>query len=145
MAYKKIKGRSEQPRVSKKNQARKIQGAIDAKLNNKKGNLKTQVKDMFTGVSGVNLPKNKNVTPAYLSGYKAALKQMNIKNPDAALARYKAEIRVSKGKVATRYGRTPTMTPEMRRDIAKRMPAKPAAGKPIANKLTLRKRKKGYK
>jgi hypothetical protein len=95
MVYKKIKGRSEQGRVSKKTQIEKKAGSRAAKINNKKASLKTKAKAILFNDSAVNLAKNKNVSPAYLTGYKAALKQMGIKN-DATLARNKAEKRVSK-------------------------------------------------
>lgn len=93
--YEKIKGRSEQGRVSKKTQLEKKAGARAAKMNNKKASLKTKAKAILLNDASVNLAKNRNVTPGYLAGYKAALKQMGVKN-DATLARNKAEKRVQR-------------------------------------------------
>jgi hypothetical protein len=93
--YKKTKGRSEESRVSKKTQQQKQAGARAAKINNKKDSLKTKAKAVLFNDAYANLAKNKNITPGYLTGYKAALKQMGIKN-DAALARNKAEKRVQR-------------------------------------------------
>ena len=103
--YEKIKGRSEQGRVSKKTQLQKQAGARDAKINNKKASLKTKAKAFLLNDAYADLARNKNITPGYLTGYKAALKQMGVKN-DATLSRYKAETRVQeKPKKALRKGR----------------------------------------
>lgn len=99
---KKTKSRSNQPRVSKKSAAKKIEGARDATAANKKTSTGYKVKSVGSQLKnemmfGYNmktiLPKNKNVSPAYLAGYKAALRKMG-KTTDANLARYKEEKRV---------------------------------------------------
>jgi hypothetical protein len=97
----KTKSRSNQPRVSKKTAAKKMEGARAATAANKKTSVGQKIKsagsqlknEVMLGTKTTNLAKNKNVSPAYLAGYKAGLRKMG-KTTDANLARYKEEKRV---------------------------------------------------
>jgi len=95
-APKKTKTRGNQPRVSKKTIAKKKEGMRDAIANNKKtspgkkvGNFASKLKnEIVFGTKPTVLSKDKNVSPAYLAGYKAGLRQLN-KKTDASLERRK--------------------------------------------------------
>jgi hypothetical protein len=100
MRYKKTKGRSEEGRVSKKSVAAKNAGYAAARATNKpsvKNAAKSAKADIKSFIAGNKLSvvrTNKNVTPQYLAGYKAALRSMNMKT-DYPLARRKEDKRIA--------------------------------------------------